>query len=83
VQSVTELAVIDRQPLQVVITNEQMELAKATVAKDATDAEFALFVYDCRRRGVHPLDRLIHFTKRGGKYTPVTSIDMFRARAAA
>jgi hypothetical protein len=31
---------------------------------------------------VHPLDRLIHFTKRGGKYTPVTSIDFMRSRAA-
>jgi hypothetical protein len=41
-----------------------------------------LFFYDCRRRGVHPLDKLIHFTKRQGKYTPVTSIDFFRSRAA-
>jgi hypothetical protein len=31
---------------------------------------------------VHPLDRLLHFTKRGGKYTPVTSIDLMRIRAA-
>jgi RecT family len=30
---------------------------------------------------VHPLDRLIHFTKRSGKYTPVTSIDFLRTRA--
>jgi phage recombination protein Bet len=79
----TELALIERPHLQVVITQEQLDLAKNTVAKDATDAEFALFVYDCKRRGVHPLDRLIHFTKRAGKYTPVTSIDMFRSRAAA
>lgn len=82
--SVTSLALVDKPSVPaVVITSEQMELAKETVAKGATDAEFHLFVYDCRRRGVHPLDRLIHFTKRGGKYTPVTSIDMFRARAAS
>ena len=27
------------------------------------------------QQGVHPLDKLIHFTKRGGRYTPITSID--------
>jgi hypothetical protein len=31
---------------------------------------------------VHPLDKLIHFTKRGGRYTPITSIDFMRMRAA-
>jgi hypothetical protein len=30
---------------------------------------------------VHPLDRLIHFTKRSGRYTPITSIDFLRGRA--
>ena len=79
----TELATIERASLPaVIITNDQTALIKETVAKGATDAELALYVYDCTRRGVHPLDRLIHFTKRGGKYTPVTSIDMFRSRAA-
>lgn len=66
----------------VVITGEQTDLIRRTIAADATDAELALFFYDCQRRGVHPLDKLIHFTKRKGKYTPVTSIDFFRARAA-
>ena len=32
---------------------------------------------------MHPLDRLLHFTKRSGKYTPITSIDFMRIRAAA
>jgi phage recombination protein Bet len=77
----TDLAVIDRAP--VVITTDQVTLIKATVAPEATDAELELFFYDCRRRGVHPLDKLIHFTKRQGKYTPVTSIDFFRSRAGA
>ena len=45
-------------------------------------AELQLFFYDCARQGVHPLDQLIHFTKRGGKYTPITSIDFMRQRAA-
>ena len=60
---------------------EQLALIKRTIAKDATDDELALFVHDCARQGVHPLDKLIHFTKRKGKYTPITSIDFFRIRA--
>jgi phage recombination protein Bet len=80
----TDLAVVDRPaPLErpVVITSDQVALVKAVLAPDATDAELQLFFYDCQRRGVHPLDKLIHFTKRKGKYTPVTSIDFFRSRA--
>lgn len=65
-----------------VITAEQFDLIRATIAKDATEAELQLFLFDCKRQGVHPLDRLIHFTKRGGKYTPITSIDFIRQRAA-
>jgi phage recombination protein Bet len=66
----------------VVVTHDQINVIKETICKDATQAEMELFFYDCRRRGVHPLDKLIHFTKRKGKYTPVTSIDYFRSRAA-
>jgi phage recombination protein Bet len=73
------LAIVDAVP---VITAEQVELIKTTIAKEATDAELQLFFYDCKRQGVHPLDKLIHFTKRGGKYTPITSIDFMRQRAA-
>lgn len=69
-------------PTQVSVTQEQLELVKKTVASGATDAELKLYLYDCQRQGVHPLDRLLHFTKRGGKYTPVTSIDLMRIRAA-
>lgn len=68
---------------QVVITEEQKELVKKTVAQDATDAELQLYFYDCARRGVHPLDKLLHYTKRQGKYTPITSIDLLRMRADA
>jgi phage recombination protein Bet len=65
-----------------VVTSDQMALIKSTIAQGATDTELQLFFYDCKRQGVHPLDRLIHFTKRGGKYTPITSIDFMRQRAA-
>jgi len=64
------------------VTAEHLELIKHTIAKDATPAELDLFLYDCARQGIHPLDRLIHFTKRSNKYTPVTSIDFLRTRAA-
>jgi phage recombination protein Bet len=67
-----------------IVTPAQLELVKRTIAPDATPDELQLFCYDCARQGVHPLDRLIHFTKRGknGKYTPITSIDFMRQRAA-
>ena len=65
-----------------IVTNEQLDLVKRTIAKDATTEELRLFLYDCHRQGVHPLDRLLHFTKRKGKYTPITSIDLMRTRAA-
>ena len=64
------------------VTTDEVELIKRTIAKDATADELKLYFYDCQRQGVHPLDKLIHFTKRGGKYTPVTSIDFMRGRAA-
>jgi phage recombination protein Bet len=64
------------------ITPDQMALITKTVAKDATPDELKLYLYDCARQGVHPLDKLIHFTKRSGKYTPVTSIDFMRIQAA-
>jgi phage recombination protein Bet len=68
-------------PTTQAISSEQLSLIKKTVAKDSTDDELSLFLYDCQRQGVHPLDKLIHFTKRGGRYTPITSIDFLRMQA--
>lgn len=76
----TEVAVRGSHDLS--ITDEQITLIKRTVAKDASDLELQLYFHDCKRHGVHPLDKLIHFTKRSGKYTPITSIDLLRSRAA-
>jgi len=59
-----------------------LALVKRTVAPGATDDQLALFLHDCQRRGVHPLDKLIVFTNAGGKYTPITTIDYMRSRAA-
>src|SRR5262245_59394592 len=64
------------------VTRDDVDLIKRTVAAGATDAELKLFLHDCARRGVHPLDKLLHFTKRNGKYTPVVSIDYMRSQAA-
>lgn len=76
-------ALADRPTEALTLPKDQIDLIKRTVANGATDTELQLFLYDCSRRGIHPLDKLLHFTKRGGKYTPVTSIDFMRAQAAA
>lgn len=75
-------ALAERQPEGPIVTSEQLELVKNTVAQGATDAELKLYLYDCARHGVHPLDKLLHFTKRKGRYVPITSIDLMRIRAA-
>lgn len=63
------------------MAKDRKELIRRTVAPDATPAELDLFIYDCLRRRSHPLDRMIHFTKRGGRYTPITGIDYMRSLA--
>lgn len=63
------------------VTSDELALIRRTVAAGATDDELQLYLYDCARQSVHPLDKLLHFTKRGGKYTPITSIDLMRTRA--
>ena len=69
------------------ITDEQLDLVRDTVAPGADDANLKLYLYDCLRLNVHPLDKLIHYTQhfdsRAGrqKYTPVVSIDYMRIRA--
>lgn len=57
----------DALQMSMTIKEEQKALIKRTVAANATDDELQLFMYDCFRRGIHPLDRLIHFVKYAGK----------------
>lgn len=68
------------------ITNEQLTLAQSTVAKDLTKDEFEIFLYNCQRQGIHPLDGLlvpIARTDNGQrKLTFVTTVDLLRSRAA-
>lgn len=59
-------------------TPSQIELIKSTVAKDCTDDEFSLFLYQCSRRGLDPMVSQIHAVKRGGKMVIQTGIGGFR-----
>lgn len=78
----TALATVEATTAALTVTPDQLDLVKRTVANGATADELRLYLFDCQRQGVHPLDKLVHFTKRAGKYTPITSIDFMRIRAA-
>lgn len=80
----TEVATIENKSSalgEVAVTQDQVALIKNTVAVGATDDELKLFFFECRRRGVHPMDRLIHFVKRQGKAAFQCSIDFMRMQA--
>lgn len=57
------------------MTNEQVELIKATIAKDATNDELKLFLYQCERTGLDPFAKQIYSIKRQGKHVTQVSID--------
>ena len=65
---------------QVSWTRDQINLIKATVAKDTSDDELKLFLYQAQRTGLDPLTRQIYCVKRNAKQaaTIQTSIDGFR-----
>ncbi len=77
-------------PQGLVISPEHLDLARKTVFPGASKEMFELFLYDCARQGVNPLDRLIHPQIRNSTtagvtrqvYTAITSIDLMRIRAA-
>lgn len=76
---------MSEQKALTVVTSEQLQLVKSVVFPDSTDAELKLFLYECARRGVHPLDRKIFPIKRNDsesgtkKLTFQCSIDYFRS----
>lgn len=59
-------------------SREKIDLIKATVAKEATDTELELFLYQAQRTGLDPLAKQIYFVKFGGQMSIQTSIDGFR-----
>lgn len=67
------------------VTPDQIAVVQATVFPGSTKEELALYLHDCARQGVHPLDRLIHPSVRTNKgtrrYVAITSIDLMRSRA--
>ena len=62
--------------------DEKLALIKRTIAKGATDDEFALFMHQAQRTGLDPLARQIHFqkynTKSGPQIAIITGIDGYR-----
>jgi phage recombination protein Bet len=70
----------------VTFSENQVDLIKRTIAVGATDDELQLFLHQCKRTGLDPLSRQIHFqkfrTKDGeGKVSIITSIDGYRLMA--
>jgi phage recombination protein Bet len=83
----TEAMVAYGMDRKIQVSEEQKGLVKSIVFPNCTDDELRLYLFECDRRGVHPLDRLIFPIKRndGGGGTRVTfqcSVDYLRAEAA-
>ena len=53
--------------------DNKKELLKRTICKDATDDEVELFSHVCKRAGLDPFIKQIHFVKRNSKNGPVVS----------
>lgn len=66
---------------QIIVTPDQMVTIKNAIFPEATDDELKLFIYHCQRKGVHPMDKLIHPIKRGGKVAFQASIDYLRSES--
>lgn len=75
-----ELVVFQHAGLRLTQADHEVIL-KSIVGDNATAEEVRVYYYDCARRGVHPMDRLIHFSKRSGRYVPLVGIDYMRQRA--
>jgi phage recombination protein Bet len=80
-----ELAIV--QPQQPIWTQDQVDMIKRQVARDATDDELGMFLHYCASQGLDPLAKDVYFRKGQSKdgrasIAYITSIDTYRARAA-
>jgi phage recombination protein Bet len=76
------------QPKELIVTADQMTIARNTVAKGLSDDEFSVYLYNCHRQSIHPLDGLLvpisrNDSESGSKrLTFVSTVDLLRSRAA-
>jgi phage recombination protein Bet len=66
------------QQSPILFKQEQIDLIKRTICKDATNDELQLFVQQCERTRLDPFTRQIYFIKSNGKVNIMASIDGLR-----
>jgi phage recombination protein Bet len=66
------------QQVAKMFTDEEVRTIKDAYCRDATEAEFKIFMHLCENMQLNPFRRQIYFSKIGGKMTTITGIDGLR-----